>query len=232
MEPFQHAHHQRRKKNTAKVNVTISLVIHLLIVAAGAYWAAHEGVLGKKLQELSVGLLPKDKKPDEAKKAEPKTEEVKKVETAKPVEQQARAAGPAAPKFVPPPDAGAGAAPPAALTIPGTFVFDKDALASGDVIQAYKQQVETILRSRWERPKDLQDLAFVAEVEMAVDSTGKVTGYTWKKGSGNQLWDDSVKQAIASTKSISRRPPPGFPDKFLVRFDVQQATEPLISRAD
>src|SRR2546422_38353 len=61
MEPIQHAHHTPRKKNSAKVNFTISIVIHAVLFALGAYWAAHEGVLGKKLQELSVGLLPKEK---------------------------------------------------------------------------------------------------------------------------------------------------------------------------
>ncbi len=76
MEPIQHAHTTRRKQNSAKVNVTISLIFHVLIFVAGAYWAAHEGVLGKKLQELSVILVPKEKKPDE-KKAEPKVEQVK-----------------------------------------------------------------------------------------------------------------------------------------------------------
>ena len=69
MEPIQHTHHASRKKNSARVNVTISVVIHALLFALGAYWAAHEGVLGKKLQELSVGLLPKEKK------LEPKKEE-------------------------------------------------------------------------------------------------------------------------------------------------------------
>src|SRR5947208_15292114 len=100
MEEFQHSHHQPRKKNSAKVNVTISLVIHGLIFAAGAYWAAHEGVLGKKLQELSVGLIPKEKKPEEQKKAETKSDQPKKVETAKTAEQAKPTPAPAA-KFVP-----------------------------------------------------------------------------------------------------------------------------------
>src|SRR5882672_2938303 len=122
MEPIQHTHYQPRKKNSAKINVTISLVIHGLIFVAGAYWAAHEGVLGKKLQELSVGLLPKEKKP-EPKKEEPKTEEPKKVEQTKVVEQ-AKTATPPAPKFVPPPAATEAVAPPPAVTIPGGFVLD------------------------------------------------------------------------------------------------------------
>src|SRR5438067_5320392 len=109
MEPIQHSHYQARKKNSAKVNVTISVVIHLIIFVLGAYWAAHEGVLGKKLQELSVGLLPREKKADEPKKAEAKTDEPKKAEP-KTVEA-AKAARPPPPKFVAP--VGAGDAPAA-----------------------------------------------------------------------------------------------------------------------
>src|SRR5947209_20448315 len=104
MEPIQHSHYQPRKKNSAKVNVTISLVIHGLIFAAGAYWAAHEGVLGKKLQELSVGLIPKEKKPDPEKTKEVKTDAPKKVDTAKTAEQT-KPVPTAAAKFVPPPAA-------------------------------------------------------------------------------------------------------------------------------
>src|SRR5260370_12061109 len=116
MEPIQHAHTTRRNQNSAKVNVTISLIFHVLIFVAGAYWAAHEGVLGKKLQELSVILVPKEKKPDE-KKAEPKVEQVKKLDQPKAVEQ-AKAAPAAAKAVAPPPppaDLAAAAPPPAAL---------------------------------------------------------------------------------------------------------------------
>src|SRR6266481_404679 len=126
MEPFQHSHHQPRKKNSAKVNVTISLVIHAIIFALGAYWAAHEGVLGKKLQELSVGLLPKEKKAQEEKKAEAKADGTKKVEQQKTVEQ-AKANTPPPPKFVAPAAAVEAVAPPPAVIIPD-FAFDQDTL--------------------------------------------------------------------------------------------------------
>jgi hypothetical protein len=230
MEPIQHSHQPRRKKNTAKTNVTISLVIHLIIFALGAYWAAHEGVLGQKLRELSVGLLPKEKKIEE-KKAEAKTDGPKKVET-KPVVETAKTATPPPPKFVaPPPAAVESAAPPPAVTLPGDFFVDKDSLTAGDAVTLYKQQVETALRSRWDRPGDVADVDFVAEVEMHIDMQGKISSYDWKKGSGNTRWDNSVKKALAAG-AINRSPPKNFPNKFTVRFDVQPATEPLISRAD
>ena len=132
------------------------------------------------------------------------------------------------------PGSGEGIAPPPAVLIPdfGSFGDDTVTGKGGDLIALYKQQVETTLRSRWERPGGVQDLDFVAEVEMNVDSQGKIGGYTWKKGSGNSIWDSSVKQALAGSKALSRPPPKGFPERFIVRFDVQPATEPLISRAD
>src|ERR1051325_8286634 len=107
MEPIQHSTHSRHKRNTARTNVTISVVIHVILFALGAYWAAHEGVLGKKMQELSATILAKEKNR-------------RSDETAR---------GPAAPpadKFVPPPAASdvAGAPPP--VTIGGGFAFTQD----------------------------------------------------------------------------------------------------------
>src|SRR5258707_820483 len=183
MEQFQHSHHQPRKKNSARVNVTISLVIHGLIFAAGAYWAAHEGVLGKKLQALSVLVVPKEKKADEAKKPEAKTETVKKADEVKPADPAKNIPPPKV--FVPPPAAVVGAAaPPPAVSI-GDFVIDPDAITTTDPIGFYKQQVESVLRSRWERPPGVKDNDFTAEVEMRVDAKGNISGYEWKKDSGD-----------------------------------------------
>ena len=179
--------------------------------------------LGKKLQALSVLMVPKEKKPEE--KKEVKTETAKKVEEVKPVETVKNLPPP--PKFVPPPDVvQSAAAPPAAVV--GTFSFNQGEI--DDAIGLYKQQVESILRTRWERPEGVKDNDFVAEVEMRVDAKGNISGYDWKKRSGDQRWDDSVKKALAG--AINRPPPKDFPDKFLVRFDVEPVTEPLISRAD
>src|SRR5260370_36049715 len=147
MEPIKHAHTTRRKQNSAKVNVTISLIFHVLIFVAGAYWAAHEGVLGKKLQELSVILVPKEKKPDE-KKAEPKAEQVKKIDQPKAVEQ-AKAAPAATRAVAPPPPAAdlAAAAPPPAV-LPSFSFSDRarGALTRDDPGGRYKYQFETPFR--------------------------------------------------------------------------------------
>lgn len=227
MEPFEHSHHSARKKNSAKTNVILSIVFHAVLVIAGALWAAHEGMLGDKLKTLSASILDKEKKL-EAKKVEPKQEEVKKIEQPK-LTDVVKATAPPPPPFVPPPAAGAPPPPPPVVLGGGDFALSQDALTGGDPVAHYRQSVETTLRTRWDRPSDIDDTTFVAEVELALNSSGQITGHEWKKGSGDKRWDDSVRKVVAGTKSISRPPPSGFPEKFLVRFDVETGkTEPVI----
>jgi TonB family protein len=117
---------------------------------------------------------------------------------------------------------------PAAAVLP-SFDFNDGAKAVQSVSDPngiYKALVEHALRSRWNRPEDMADDSFVAEVELSVEPTGKVSSYRWLSGSGEKRWDDSVKAALAQTKALARPPPKGFPEKFTVRFDVEsQRTE-------
>jgi hypothetical protein len=85
------------------------------------------------------------------------------------------------------------------------------------------------LRSRWDRPEDIDDHAFVAEVEVSVDSSGQIDHPVWKASSGNKHWDESVRQALAHAKSMDRPPPPHFPASVVVRFDVVEA-EPIAAQ--
>jgi hypothetical protein len=87
--------------------------------------------------------------------------------------------------------------------------------------------VEYVLRSKWQRPDNIADDSYVAEVEVAVDQKGRISNPEWKKGSGDQRWDDSVRQAVAAVKQMDRPPPTNFPSQVLVRFDVQDETEPI-----
>ena len=91
---------------------------------------------------------------------------------------------------------------------------------TNSAFSSYKGQLEYSLRANWDRPTDIIDDSYVAEVEISVDPSGKVNGSTIKKSSGDQRWDDSVKKAIASTRSFNHPPPAGFPNKILIRFDV------------
>jgi TonB family protein len=118
------------------------------------------------------------------------------------------------------------AAPPAvappAVDVPA-FAFEggKAVQSVSDPRELYKGSVEFALRSNWNRPNDMEDEAFTAEIEISVDRTGKLGSPEWKKGSGNSRWDDSVRKAIAATKAVSRPPPTNFPGRVLVRFDVE-----------
>jgi hypothetical protein len=220
---------QRKKVNSPRVNLVISVVFHSLVIGALFFFAGREGMLGKRLKEITVSIAPKQKKPEPPKEkpAQPK------VEPPKQVEQQKSATPP--PRIetaaVPPPasDVAPVAAPPA-VALPAFDFNDgaKEVQTTTDANELYKSLIEHALRSRWTRPNDIRDAAYLAEIELSVDKTGRIADWQWRRGSGDKRWDDSVKQALAQTKSISRPPPKGFPAKFLVRFDVaNEGTEPL-----
>jgi hypothetical protein len=118
-------------------------------------------------------------------------------------------------------------APPAAELPSFEFEGGKAVETSSDLVQLYKGAVEYALRAKWQRPDNIADDSYVAEVEVSVDRKGQISNPEWKKGSGNQRWDDSVRQAVAAVKEMDRPPPTNFPSQVLVRFDVQDETEPV-----
>ena len=197
----------------------ISFAFHALLVILLLYFAARSGLLGKQIQKITV-TMEKDKPPVKPPEP-PKVEPPKVVEPPKIVE----APKVQAPSVVTPPVV----APPTA-ELP-SFDFDGGKLvqSSSDPVQLYKGLLEYALRSKWNRPDNLADDAFVAEIEVTVDRTGKISSPKWQKSSGNTVWDDSVRQAIAGTTSMTRPPPTNFPPRVTVRFDVQsEATEPIL----
>src|SRR6266404_3411313 len=211
---------QRKKHNSSKTNLTISFIFHAALVSVLIFFAAREGILGKKLKQLTVTMVPKEKKPEppREKPVEPKVETPKTAEAPKaPAPKMEASAAP------PPSVAVAPVAAPSATSLPA-FEFNDGAKAVqtiSDPNAIYKALVEHTLRSRWNRPEGLADDDFTVEVELSVDARGRVTGAQWLKGSGDKRWDDSVKLALAQSKTISRPPPKGFPEKFLARFDVE-----------
>ena len=226
MEPLIHSRHARRRSNSTKVNVIIAVVVHVILFAGAAYWAAKQGILGERMRELSVSLVRGEKKEDKQKK-EDKPEPVKKVDVAKIVEQ-ARTATPAGQKFVaPPPPANlpdASVAPPP-VAAPSDFVFGEEVLGGANPVDAYKGLIEGAFRSRWQRPTDVADLGFEALIEISLDKTGKVIASDMKKSSGNSRWDESVKRALSTVSTIGKPPPQGFPSAVIVRFDVVEEKE-------
>ena len=222
---------QRKKRNSSKVNLTISFIFHGVLILVVFFFAAREGLVGKKLKQLAVTMVPKEKKPEppkekapEPKVEQPKTDQTPKMAVAPPKVETATAPPPPAVDAAP-------AVAPAAASLPAFEFSDgaKEVQTISDPNGIYKALIEHTLRSRWNRPEDLDDETYVAEIELSVDAKGKVTDYHWLKGSGNKRWDDSVKAVMAQTKTISRPPPKGFPQQFPVRFDVETSrTEPVI----
>lgn len=230
----------RKKRNSTKVNLIFSLVFHVIVIGALFFFAAREGMLGQKLKTIAVQMAPKEKPPE--KKPEEKKPEEPKVEPPKPKPEeppkvtpkvvQATKPPPPTPTVTPRP---ANVAPPPAVVAPpamvGGFNFTdasaKTVQSSSDPVLIYKGFVEYALRSKWSRPVGVDDLNFIAEVDVTIDPTGRITSTDWRKGSGDSKWDDSVKRALRDTTTLTRPPPKNFPAKVLVRFDTVQESEPV-----
>ena len=214
----------RKKRNSSKVNLMISFALHALIVAVALYFAARQGLLGKQLKKISIEMV-KEKLPEKPKELEkPKTEEPPKaepsrVETAKVAEAPKVTASP----VVAPPSV----APPSAEMPSFEFEGGKAVETSSDPVHLYRSYMEYTLRSKWNRPDNIADDNYVAEVEVSVDRAGQISKPEWKKGSGDKQWDDSVKQVFKVANNMDRPPPTNFPSRVTVRFDVQEESEPI-----
>jgi outer membrane biosynthesis protein TonB len=215
----------RKKRNSSKVNLMISFAFHALIVVVALYLAARQGLLGKQLKKISIEMV-REKPPEKPKEPEKPKPELPKVEPPKVVEkpkviEEAKSAPPPVPA---PPTV----APPAAELPSFEFEGGKAVETSSDLVQLYKGAVEYALRSKWQRPDNLADDSYVAEVEVSVDRKGQISDPIWEKGSGDTRWDESVKQVFKMVKSMDRPPPTNFPSRVTVRFDVQEETEPVL----
>src|SRR5581483_11705085 len=196
----------RKPRNSSKVNLLISFIFHALLVVVLLYFAAREGLLGKQLKKISVQMVketPPPKPKVEPPRVEPPKVEPPKIEPPKIVE---------APKEVAPPVAAPPIVAPAAAELP-SFDFDggKVVETSSDPVQLYKGFVEYLLRSKWNRPDNIADDNYVAEMELSIDRTGRITDTTWKKSSGDPQWDESIQKIFSVVKNIDRPPPTNFP---------------------
>src|SRR5277367_3753118 len=163
----------RKPRNSSKVNLLISFIFHALLVVVLVYFAAREGLLGTQLKKISVQLV--KQKPPEKPKEQPKAPEPPK-EIPKPVELPKVVQ---APKFVPTTVAPPVVAPPS-QELP-SFEFDGGKLvdASSDPVQIYKGLVEYTLRSKWDRPENMTDDDYVAEIELSIDRDGDISDAQW-----------------------------------------------------
>jgi outer membrane biosynthesis protein TonB len=213
----------KKPKNSSKANLVISAVFHAILVGVLFYFAAREGLLGKKIQKITVTMV-KEKPPEPPKpkpeppKVEPPKVEAPKVEVPKAETAPAPAA---APPVVAPPAAEA----PTLEFSDGAKVVNSES----DPVQLYKGYLEYTLRAKWNRPENLADDNYVAEVAVNVDQQGNLGQLRWLKGSGDAPWDQSVKDVFKLVTNIDRRPPTNFPPAVTIRFDVQEATEPVLT---
>ena len=213
----------RKKRNSSKVNLLISFVFHTTIVLVLIYVAAREGFLGKQIQKISVEMIkekppPKPKPPEKPKVEPPNLVEKKPVKQPKVTE---------APKTAPPPAAPT-VAPPAAELPSFTFGGGRTVESSSDPVQLYKGLLEYAFRSKWDRPQNMHDDDYVAEVRIDVGRNGRISDPVLIRGSGNTRWDDSVRQAVAEVTKMDSAPPTNFPPQVVIRFDVQQEAEPVL----
>lgn len=215
----------KKPKNSSKVNLTISAVVHGVIIVALIYFAAREGYLGKKIQTITVTKVI-EKKPEPEKQKEP---EKPKVEAPKVEQPKVETARVEAPKLAAPPSVAPPVVAPAAVDVPSfDFSGGKTVLSESDPVQLYKGYLEYALRSKWNRPDNMADENYVAEVQVNVDAQGKLSRVVWQKGSGDAKWDQTVKDIFKLLTSIDRHPPTNFPPMVTIRFDVQDQTEPVL----
>lgn len=223
----------RRERRTSRWSVLISGVVHLVLIGILVFLAAREGMLGKQMKKIAVEIVhkekPPEKPPEKPREKPPETkpsQEAVKAEAPKSVPAPPREAPKTAGAAPPPAATVAPAAAPPAVDVPAfDFEGGKAVETTSDPNVLYKGFVEYTLRAHWNRPEDIADSSYVAEVEVTVDREGRLLSTAWQKGSGDARWDNSVKKALADTGSIGRPPPKGFPEKVVVRFDVQVATE-------
>ena len=99
---------------------------------------------------------------------------------------------------------------------------------SSDPVQLYKSSVEYALRSKWDRPDNVDDDKLRCRGGNRGGPQGRIGNPVWEKSSGNDVWDDSVRRALAAVTHMDRPPPTNFPSHVVVRFDVQEETEPVL----
>jgi outer membrane biosynthesis protein TonB len=214
---------QPRQKRNSKVYLLISFAFHAILILALAYFAARQGLLGKQIQKISVEMVkekqpPKPKPPEKPKVEPPKVEQPKVTAALKVEPPKETTLAASTPPIV---------APPAAEVPSFDFDGGKTVESSSDPVQIYKSQVEYALRSKWNRPDNMQDDDYVAEVAISVSPDGQLSDPVWEKGSGNPVWDESVRRALAVVTQMDRPPPANFPPRVTIRFDVQEDTEPV-----
>jgi hypothetical protein len=215
----------RKKRNSSRTNLLISFAFHALIVVVGLYFAARGGLLGNQLKKIAVEMV-KEKPPEKPKEPEKPKVEPPKVETPKELPKVEAPKVAEEPKIASPTIAAPPAVAPPAAELPSfNFEGGKAVETASSPVDVYKGLVQYAFTARWNKPEDIVDDKFVAEVQVSIGRDGHVSDPQWLKKSGNARWDSSVWQALAAVKSLDHAPPTNFPPRVIIRFDVAEQTE-------
>jgi hypothetical protein len=216
-----------KKSNSSKVNLTLSLVFHAVVLVVFFFVAAHEGFLGEKLEKITSITMVKEQKPPEPPKEPPKPPKVEPPKTAPPKIELPTVQPP---KVVTAPKPQAPEAPPATAHVAPAAVempsFDfgggKTIATSSDPVEIYKSYVEYAFLSKWNQPDNIaDDFNAVTEVEVSVDADGRISHPVWTQNSGDTKWNDSIRQAIAAVTKLDNPPPTNFPPHLTIIFNVR-----------
>lgn len=196
-----------------KRTFAVAGLLHALIIFPLIFFVSHEGMLGKKMQTLSVALVPKTKIEEPKPKAESPKMEVPK--TAVPIELPK----PVAQSVATPPPSVASTVAPTAVDIP-SFAFNdgaKDVISTSDPIELYKMYMQTYIKSQWSTPEGFDK---VTDVYISLDAEGNILSTTFDQG--NDKWDLSIASMFKRVKTFPKAPPKNFPLRFKIRFDMTE----------
>jgi outer membrane biosynthesis protein TonB len=215
-----------KPRNSSKVNLLISFIFHALIIVVAFYFAARGGLLGQQLKKIAVQMV-KEKPPEKPKEPEKPKVEPPKTELPKDIPKAPPKIVEAPKNSAPPSTAPPTVAPPAAELPAFNFEGGKAVESSSNPVELYQGLLQSAFTAKWNKPEDLADENFVAEVQVSISPDGQISSPQWIKGSGNARWDDSVRRAVAALSRLNRPPPTNFPPRVVIRFDVQEETEPV-----
>ena len=199
------------KRSFKKRFVAIVVIAHVIVVGLLLFLASKEGILGTKMQSLTVSLVPKEK----IEIPKPRSVEEKKIEIPQPIipkievptEQPVAKIDNVAPAIAPPPSEEA------------SIQFSdgaKEVITSSDPIQLYKAYVEGYLKVQWNRPEKIDG---EVQTHISIDNNGKILSTKLQIGSNSQ-WNQSIIDLFSKVNSFPKPPPKGFPLTFDIRFDT------------
>ncbi len=219
---------QRHKHRQSKTSIIVSVVFHVVIVTLVAWLAARKGMFGEKVQKEIEAMEQEAKKPDPEKPKEQPKPEVVKVEDAKPTVTPTTTPVPVTDPTPLPGNVPPAVDAPNASDVPEMFI---PAAPTGpvitDKIERYRAVIQGAYLAVWDKPPGPDDANYAADVEISVDSRGRISDPKFIKGSGDSKWDATVKDALAKVKEVGEAPPDKFPQRFTVRFDTITDTVPV-----